>query len=198
MILIFVIAIGIIVLMINLIIEYKKYKEYMNSDYYHMTHVPYWSMLPDIGKKGEFDTYRCLCTLDGYKKFLFNCYIPKGDGTTTEVDVILLHESGIYVLESKNYSGWIFGTETQKQWTQVLPLGKGKTRKEHFLNPIIQNTVHLKWLQTYLKDFENLTFYSCIVFSRRCELKKITLTSGNHFVVKRENLLEVVSCNVTT
>lgn len=189
------IVLGIIVLLIRFIIEYKKYKEYMNSDYCHMTHVSYWSMLSDAGRRGEYDTYRYLRSLDGYKKFLFNCYIPKEDGTMTEVDVILLHESGIYVLESKNYSGWIFGTETQKQWTQMLATGKGKTRKEHFLNPIIQNKVHLKWLQTYLKDFDNLTLYSYIVFSIRCELKNITLTSGNHFVVKRENLLEAVSRN---
>lgn len=189
------IVLGIIVSLIKFIIEYKKYKEYMNSDYYHMTHVSYWSMLFDKGRKGEYDTYRYLRSLDGYKKFLFNCYIPKEDGTMTEVDMILLHESGIYVLESKNYSGWIFGTETQKQWTQTLATGKGKTRKEHFLNPIIQNKVHLKWLQTYLKDFNNLTLYSYIVFSIRCELKNITLTSGNHFVVKRENLLEAVSRN---
>lgn len=190
------IVLGIIVLLIKLIIEYKKYKEYTNSDYCHMTHVSYWSMLSDAGRRGEYDTYRYLRSLDGYKKFLFNCYIPKEDGTMTEVDMILLHESGIYVLESKNYSGWIFGTETQKQWTQTLATGKGKTRKEHFLNPIIQNKVHLKWIQTYLKDFNNLTLYSYIVFSIRCELKNITLTSGNHFVVKRENLLEAVSRNV--
>ena len=186
------IVLGIIVLLIKFIIEYK---EYMNSDYYHMTHVSYWSMLSDTGRKGEYDTYRYLRSLDGYKKFLFNCYIPKEDGTMTEVDMILLHESGIYVLESKNYSGWIFGTETQKLWAQTLAAGKGKTRKEHFLNPIIQNKVHLQWLQTYLKDFNNLTLYSYIVFSIRCELKNITLTSGNHFVVKRDNLLEAVSRN---
>ena len=190
------IALGIIGIIITLISEYKKYKEYMNSDYYHMTHVSYLSMLFDIGKRGEYDTYRCLQSLDGYKKFLFNCYIPKEDGTTTEIDVILIHESGIYVFESKNYSGWIFGTETQKQWTQTLPMGNGKSRKEHFFNPIIQNKVHLKWLQTYLKDFENLQFYSYIVFSIRCELKNITLTSGDHYVVKRDEILDAVSHNV--
>lgn len=190
-----VIILGIIGLTITLINEYKKYKEYMNSDYYQMTHVSYRSMLNDIGKLGEYDTYRCLQSLGGYKKFLFNCYIPKEDGTTTEIDVILIHESGIYVFESKNYSGWIFGTETQKQWTQTLATENGKSRKEHFLNPIIQNKVHLKWLQAYLKDYENIKFFSYIVFSIRCELKDITLTSGNHFVIKRDDILNAVSRN---
>ena len=196
LIVVFLIALGIAGLIIILINEYKKYKEYMYSDYYHMTHISYRSMISDIGKKGEYDTYRCLKSLDGHKKFLFNCYIPKEDGTTTEIDVILIHESGIYVFESKNYSGWIFGNEAQKQWTQTLQAKNGKSRKEHFLNPIIQNKVHLKWLQAYLKEFEDLKFFSYIVFSIRCELKDITLTSGNHFVVKRDNILNAVSRNV--
>jgi len=183
--------------LIYLVITYKNYKEYMASDYYKMTQFSYREMLADAGKRGEYDTYRCLKALKGYKKYLFNCYIPKEDGTSTEIDVILLHESGIYVFESKNYSGWIFGTETQKQWTQSLSSGKGRTTKEHFLNPIIQNKVHLKWLQTYLKNFDSLKFYSYIVFSKRCELKKVTLTSGNHYVVKRDDLLRAVSDHIS-
>ena len=192
------IIMGILVLIGILISTYKKYKEYINSDYYHMTHVSYWSMLSDLGKIGEYDTYRCLQSLDGYKKFLFNCYIPKEDETTTEIDVILIHESGIYVFESKNYSGWIFGNETQKHWTQTLPTGNRKSRKERFLNPIIQNAVHLKWIQTYLKDFNDLKFYSYIVFSKRCELKNVTLTSGKHYVIKREDLLKSGIHNIAT
>ncbi len=176
---------------------YKNYKEYMASDYYKMTQFPYQEMLADTGKCGEYDIYRCLKSLKGYKRYLFNCYIPKEDEMTTEVDVILLHESGIYVFESKNYSGWIFGTETQKQWTQSLSSGKGKTIKEHFLNPIIQNKVHLKWLQIYLKNFDSLKFYSYIVFSKRCELKNITLTSNIHHVIKRDNLLKEISENIS-
>ena len=189
------IVLGIFVLSITLIREYKKYKEYINSDYYHMTHISYLSMLSDLGKLGEYETYRCIQSLDGYRKFLFNCYIPKEDGTTVEIDVILIHESGIYVFESKNYSGWIFGTETQKQWTQVLPAGNRKSRKKHFLNPIIQNEVHLKWVQRYLKDFGDFRFYSYIVFSNRCELKNVTITSGKHYVIKREDLLRTVLQN---
>lgn len=187
------IALGILVLIVTFINEYKKYREYINSDYFHMTHIPYRTMLSDLGKRGEYETYRCLRPLDGYKKFLFNCYIPKTDGTTTEIDVILIHESGIYVVESKNYGGWIFGTETQTQWTQTFSTQKGKTKKEHFFNPVSQNKVHLKWLQACLKEFGNLQFYSYIVFSKRCELKNITLTSGEHHVVKRNDLLNEIS-----
>ncbi len=185
---------GIIIAIVTGIRNYKEYKE---SEYYKITKFPYWKLYFDTGRRGEYDTYKCLCPIEGYKKYLFNCYVPKEDGTTTEVDVIMIHETGIYVFESKNYSGWIFGTEAQQEWTQVLPAGKGKSQKEHFFNPIIQNKVHLKWLQAYLKDFHDLRFYSYIVFSMRCELKKVTLTSGKHYVVKREDILEAVSQNVS-
>lgn len=190
-------ALAVLVILIAIVIEIKNYKEYKESEYYKITKIPYWKIHFDIGVFGEYDTYRCLCPLDGYKRYLFNCYIPKEDGTTTEVDVIMIHESGIYVFESKNFSGWIFGTENQREWTQVLPTGRGKSQKEHFFNPIIQNKVHLKWLQSYLRDFHDLKFYSYIVFSIRCELKKITLTSDEHHVVKRENLLEAVLQNAS-
>lgn len=186
---------GVLCLLFVLITGIKKYKEYKESEYYKSTKFPYWRMYFDKGRFGEYDTYRCLCPLEGYKKYLFNCYIPKADGTTTEADIIMIHESGIYVFESKEYSGWIFGTETQWEWTQALPTGRGKSQKEHFFNPIIQNKVHLKWLQLYLKDWNNVKFYSYIVFGMQCELKNITLTSGEHHVVKREELLEAVLQN---
>ena len=64
------------------------------------------------GEYGEDRIYDILQKVDGYKATLPNCYLPKGNGETAEVDLIFLHESGIYVFESKNYSGWIFDTPT--------------------------------------------------------------------------------------
>ena len=74
----------------------------------------------DAGSIGEHFVRQALLPLEGYKKLLSNCYLPKSDGTFTEIDVILLHESGIYVVESKNYSGWIFGKDYEQYWTQSL------------------------------------------------------------------------------
>jgi hypothetical protein len=157
----------------------------MKSEYFDATKTPYGKIRRDKGLYGEYLICRQLTRLEGYKRFLFNCYIPKDDGTTSELDVILLHSSGIYVFESKNYSGWIFGTETQKMWTQTFPNG----RKEKFYNPIMQNITHIKWLMNILPDIDKSTFHSIIVFSERCELKKINLNTDNHIVLKRNHLL---------
>ena len=171
-----------------------KKKLYEKTDYYIQTKKSYISVMRDKGHLGEFYTYKNLKKLKGHKRFLFNLYLPKENGETTELDVVLLHESGVYVFESKNYSGWIFGTESQQYWTQTLANGKGKSQKSRFFNPIIQNKVHLKWLQNFLAD-QTIPFYSYIVFSERCTLKDINLTSGNHHVIKRYDLYDAVQSN---
>ena len=91
--------------------------------------------------------------------------------------MIMIHQSGIYVFESKNYSGWIFGSEDSKNWTQTLPSGR-KAHKEYFLNPIIQNKVHIKWLVKLIG--EESPIHSIIVFSERCTLRGIDLKSRGH------------------
>ncbi len=168
---------------------------YKKTDYYDQTRKSFWSMQFDKGSQGEYLIWDSLQQLPGYKKFLFNCYLPKRNGESTEVDLILLHESGIYVFESKNYSGWIFGTETQQYWTQSLPGRYGQAHKVKFFNPILQNQAHLKWLGEYL-GIDSHFFYSCIVFGDECTLKDITLTSGRHYVTNRSNLFAAISSHI--
>lgn len=79
-------------------------------------------------------------------------------------------------------------------WTQTLPQGKGRpSKKEKFLNPIMQNKLHIRCLNEYLK--EEYPVYSVIAFSQRCELKKIELVSDNAAVVKRNDILKVLAKN---
>ena len=96
------------------------------------------------GQVGETQIYKVLERLEGQKAIISNCYLPMKDSGTTEVDLVLIHESGIYVIESKNYSGWIFGSENQKYWTQSLPSRGGRTEKHQFYNPIWQNRTHVQ------------------------------------------------------
>lgn len=180
-----------IAFLIILFIYVIRSSEYKKTDYYKQTKNSYLGVLLDKGKLGEFYIHKDLTRLKGVQKYLFNVYVPKDNGEMTEIDVILIHESGVYVFESKNYSGWIFGSETQQYWTQTLPIGKKKSQKTRFFNPIIQNKVHMKWLRQFLGN-EEIPFYSYIVFSNRCELKKIDLISSDHRVINRYNVLSEV------
>ncbi len=115
-----------------------------------------------------------------------NVYVPHR-GRMTEIDVLMLHERGILVVESKNYSGWIFGSADQKQWTQVLKGGA----KEHFYNPMKQNRSHIKALCEYL-DLQDSDFVSLIVFSERCELKKVPDDTPECKILRRHHLVRDV------
>lgn len=51
-------------------------------------------------------------------------FIARRGGTWYTIDLLMIHEKGIFVFESKNYSGWIFGSADQLNWTQSLQNGK--------------------------------------------------------------------------
>ena len=79
----------------------------------------------NAGQFGEFSTEYALTNhhLPGELVVLKNVYVPY-QGRTSEIDLLMIHEKGIFVFESKNYSGWIFGSADQLNWTQSLQNGK--------------------------------------------------------------------------
>ena len=89
------------------------------------------------------------------------------------------------MLESKNYSGWIFGNEDDRYWTAMMP----NKQKNRFYNPILQNKTHMKWLAAYVG--EDIPLFSIVVFSERCELKKVTVHSDVR-VIKRDDLYSII------
>lgn len=166
--------------------------QYNNSSYRQVTGNSFLAVLFDKGRYGEYLTYRYLSAYEKQgAKFLFNCYLPRENGETTEIDVLMISRSGIYVFESKNYSGWIFGDAKGKNWTQTLPQGR-KSHKEHFLNPVKQNQLHIKWLKQYFQD-ETVPIHSVVVFSERCTLKKVDVSGSDATVVKRDRLYRTVA-----
>lgn len=168
--------------------------DYEQSDYFNQTKNTYYDIRTDAGKRGEFYLSEIIKPLTGYKRVLYNCYVPKTNGETTEIDLILIHETGIYVIESKNYKGWIFGSEEQKNWTQTLAAGRNGVQKYHFFNPVMQNKGHIKWLKEYL-NMQNLPIYSYIVFGNNATLKSINVSSANVHVLTQNNMLSSIIYN---
>ena len=186
-------ALFLLVLFIGAVWYYFAIFQYKNSTYYNVTKQPYFKMLFDLGVHGEYLTYKYLKSYEKQgAKFLFNCYIPKNDGETTEADVLLIGNSGIYVFESKNYSGWIFGDEKSRMWAQTLPQGRGrKAHKEQFLNPIYQNKLHIQCLNEILD--KKVPMHSVIVFSERCEFKNFKIHNDLAEVIHRNEVKHTVN-----
>lgn len=165
---------------------------YKKSKYGEVSGNNFWKSTLDKGNFGEFLTFRVLERLPGDYRLLTNIYLPKMDGTTTEIDLVLISSKGLFVFESKNYCGWIFGDEKNKNWTQSLKGGK----KIRFLNPIWQNKSHITALRSHLSDLGNQALFSYVVFSERCELKKVTVTISDIKVIKRNNLFSTLSVDL--
>lgn len=174
------------------IILIPKYNSFKGSDYENSSGNGFLKTLLDKGNYGEFLTFLYLEKIDSFNRLLTNVYIPKDDGSTSEVDLIMISPTGIYVFESKNYSGWIFGSEKSKNWTQTLE----SKQKYKFFNPIWQNKGHMTALKDYLKINNSEIFKSYIVFSERCELKKIELDSKDIKVIKRNDLLKTIEKDI--
>lgn len=111
------------------------------------------------GVMGEFIVNLLAKLMLSKKKYhlIKNVTLPTEDGTT-QIDHVIVSIYGVFVVETKNIKGWIFGGEKQKTWTQVIFKHKNK-----FQNPLRQNYKHVKTLQSLL-DLNNDQIHSVIVF----------------------------------
>ncbi|HSJ38132.1 MAG TPA: NERD domain-containing protein [Planococcus sp. (in: firmicutes)] len=123
--------------------------------------------LPVIkGWFGEWQVTRILDKLGEDYKIYNDLYVPKEDGGTSQIDHIVTSPYGIFVIETKHYTGWIFGAEHQPQWTQVI-----YKRKEKLYNPIRQNYGHIMSLKSYLGFGDTQVLHSIIAFSSQSTFK---------------------------
>lgn len=161
--------------------------KYESSAYAKRTEKTWREVRNDVGAYGEYLTGLELERAFPDSLLFFNVYLPAFRGGTSEIDVLMITERGFYVFESKNYSGWIYGNEGDRNWTAVL----NANTKNRFYNPIAQNETHVKWLCKYI-GISPSDVHSVVVFSERCEIKDLTL-SGKTPVVKRGSLVSAVT-----
>ena len=96
---------------------------------------------------------------------LNDVYLPLPDGTTTQIDHIVVSQYGVFVVETKAYSGWIFGGEGDREWTQSF-----RRKKSRFQNPIRQNYRHICALADNLGV--DKSYFICVVaFTGSCTFK---------------------------
>lgn len=98
-----------------------------------------------------------------YRRF-HDVIVPSLNGTT-QIDHVVISRYGIFVIETKNYDGWIYGNETQRLWTQVI-----YRNKNQFQNPLHQNYKHTKSLAT-LFNLPHNRIHSVVYFAGKAEFK---------------------------
>lgn len=111
---------------------------------------------------------------------LNNVTLRLEDGSTTQIDHILIATNGIFVIETKHFNGWIFANPKSKKWSQNF-----YTLKSRFQNPLFQNYKHVKAIQKILDFVDPAFIYNIVVFSGEAVFK----TAKPHNVYYHEELI---------
>jgi hypothetical protein len=126
--------------------------------------------LPMLQNSGEALVSRVLLAHFGPPDYhLMNHVTIRMEDGTTEVDHILVSRFGVFVIETKDYSGWIFANAADATWTQVLFRWRFK-----FQNPILQNKRHVRAVKDLLDFLPPEAVKSIVVFSGDAEFKTET------------------------
>ena len=150
--------------------------EFMKSFWYLFVIVIFFSILnsfiPKIkGYLGERDVSNRLSKLNSSNYKVINNLMLQVGNKTTQIDHIVVSNYGIFVIETKNYKGWIIGNEYDEYWKQVI-----YKRTEKLYNPVKQNYGHIMALKGVLKNFKDLNYISIVAFTTKADLKVTTTT----------------------
>lgn len=156
------------------------------------------------GKRGENCVAKELEQLPGEYTIL-NDVVLRTDKGTTQIDHIVVSKYGVFVIETKNYRGEIYGDDNRKEWTQVIVTEVRYRRKwyktytyvtkNQFYNPVKQSLGHMFRVKELLTEYTHLPVIPLVVFAGYADLSKVF---SSHAVLQIEQLLPVIGANKTT
>lgn len=141
--------------------------------------------MPSIkGRLGENNVSNILKRLsDEY--FVINDLLLKTSRGTTQIDHVVISKYGIFVIETKNYTGWIYGGENAENWTKNV-----YGNKYSFRTPLKQNYAHIKALMEILGISSFDVFVPIVAFSNQADIK----VQCSKEVINFYELLRTISC----
>lgn len=138
-----------------------------------------------LGKAGEHWASQELSKLPSAEYRVLNDLVLNDSHGLHQIDHVVVSPYGIYVVETKNYTGSVIGDAKYANW--LLYVG-GQKRKFH--SPLRQNYGHIKCLQELLGLDESM-FVSIVCFANRTKVK-VTVHSDCEFVVHTDDLRSTV------
>ena len=143
----------------------------------------------DAGKEGERMVRKILRKLPRKKYRLLNDIMLKTHGgniSMTQIDHVVISVYGIFVVETKNYKGWIFGSEKSAHWQQNI-----YGHRYQSVNPAKQNYGHILALAYVLEQdgWNNVPLYSVVAYSDNADLH---VTTSQAAVVNFSQLLATI------
>lgn len=154
-----------------------------DSKFSKLTGYSYFDLWTNKKAKAANKLVVALDKVKGSHKVLVDLQVPNGK-SFQQIDALLIHESGIYVIDVKKMSGWISGREQDNEWTQLLHRNKTNT----FPNPLRENKRGIQALQEILPEVNRDLFETLILFTNDCSFQQIELYSNNVDVIKTPGL----------
>ena len=154
-----------------------------NTQFAQLTGYSFFDIALNAKKRHLHKLMTQLDKVSGEHKVLLDVQLPINH-TTYPVDAILIHESGIYVIDGVKKTGWISGNEEQAEWMEV----KHKEQQEMFPNPIIVNKRIIFALRDVLPEVNHDAYVAISLFSDACSFQKIETHSPDVEVLKMHEL----------
>jgi len=133
-----------------------------------------WKRPTWVGRRGEKIVSRKLFELNPEKYTTLNNLLVLSQGSvgTAQIDHVVVSSFGIFVIETKNYTGWIFGNAYQQHWTQVI-----YRYKKQFFNPLRQNYGHIKAIEQLVRPhYPNIPIIGFVAFP---SVERLQITGSN-------------------
>ncbi|MCR5386644.1 MAG: NERD domain-containing protein [Treponema sp.] len=141
------------------------------------------------GMIGEKSISLILNLLPSEKYTIVNDLLIRTSYGSTQIDHVVLSEYGIFIIETKNYKGWIYGGENSEQWTKNV-----YGHKYYFRNPLKQNYAHEKALKEILNITNPRAFVPIVVFSNAASIR----VNSTRAVINSRKLLGYIKSFQTT
>ena len=193
-------VISLVIFFIVLFVLRKRNRHHKKSYYYPPRRRKAKPRISGKKRKGIVGEYQVASILEFSsrgKSYLFNDILLKVKDRTAQIDHILVNRAGVFIIETKNFSGRITGNENEFYWYQHAK------RKHAFYNPVMQNATHHKFVKEIIGDIYPI--YTMVVFVKNnkpsfssnkvfqlCELKNFILEKTNNSVLTEEDMLKVV------
>lgn len=170
-----------LVVLIIVALGYFAYSVYRHDDtaFSKETGYTYFDVLFNGRVRALNKLYTTLEQADGAKKIVVDVAVPAGE-TVRKIDMLFIHESGVYVMGMKKMGGWINGREDDLQWMQLLH----REQQNLFENPIHDVKRSIYALQEHLPEMNRDLYEAIVIFADDCSFQKVEITSQHVDVMK--------------
>jgi len=180
---VYVIIFGSLAILLLSLNEHSIVKKQINEEYKRFSLTLSNSSNEKLGKIGEIEVSSVLRILPKDRYIVIDNLLYLNNNRTHQIDHVVVSNYGIFIIETKNYSGSVYGSDRNNTWYQYLA-----NKRYTFLNPVLQNYGHVRALESKIPEYKDY-FVPIVCFTNKSKLKVKTKS----YVIQLKDLLELIT-----